>query len=212
MRRHNNTPLWIMLAVVLASTAWSAVGAHDYATWFFELLIGGMGVGVLVALSRRFRFTPVVYLVAAAHFVVLSIGAKYTYELAPPGNWLRDAFGLDRNPFDRVGHFAQGFTPALVTREVLIRVGELRRAWLVNLLSIAVPLAFSALYELLEWGWVMAFYRDQGPEWLGMQGDPWDAQWDMFMALLGAVAALVCLGRLQSRQLAIDHGLLTTDH
>ncbi|HQU44684.1 MAG TPA: DUF2238 domain-containing protein [Pirellulales bacterium] len=131
-----------------------------------------------------------------------AIGAKYTYAEAPPGNWLRDAFGLDRNPFDRVGHFAQGFTPALIAREVLVRVGEVRRAWLVLLLSAAVPLAFSALYEIVEWGWVLAFYPDQGPEWLGMQGDPWDAQWDMFMALVGAAAALVCLGPLQSRWLA----------
>lgn len=200
MRRPANLPLWIMLAVVLVSTAWSAVGAHDYATWSFELLIGGIGMGVLLAVAPRFRFTPVVYLIAAVHFVLLSIGAKYTYELAPPGNWLRDLLGLDRNPFDRVGHFAQGFTPALVTREVLIRVSELRRAWLVNLLSVAVPLAFSALYEILEWVWVMSFYPDKGPEWLGMQGDPWDAQWDMLMALVGAIAALVCLGRLQSRQ------------
>ena len=190
-----------MLAVVALATAWSAVGAHDYATWFFELFIGAAGVIALVALAPRFRFSPIVYFVAAAHFVILAIGGKYSYAEAPPGEWLRDWFGFERNPFDRVGHFAQGFTPGLITREVLVRVGKMRRGWLVNLLSIAVPLSFSALYEILEAGWVMAFYPDKGPEWLGMQGDPWDAQWDMFMALVGAVAALLCLGRLQNRWL-----------
>lgn len=191
-----------MLAVVALATAWSALGAHDYATWFFELAIGATGIAALAAFAPRFRFSPLIYLVAAVHFVILAIGAKYTYAEAPPGEWLRHAFGLDRNPFDRVGHFAQGFTPALVAREVLARVGEVRRGWLLNVLSVSVALAFSALYEILEWLWVMAFYPDKGPEWLGMQGDAWDAQWDMFMALLGAVAALALLGRLQNRSLA----------
>lgn len=190
-----------MLAVVALATAWSAVGAHDYATWFFELLIGAAGIVALVVIAPWFRFSPLVYVVAAAHFVILAVGAKYTYAEAPPGEWMRDAFGLERNPFDRVGHFAQGFTPALIAREVLVRVGQVRRGWLANVLSVSVALAFSALYELLEWGWVMAFYPDKGPDWLGMQGDPWDTQWDMLMALLGAVAALVSLGRLQNRWL-----------
>jgi putative membrane protein len=197
----NNIPLVAMLAIVALATLWSAIGAHDYATWFFELVIGAAGIAALASFARWFRFSPLVYFVAAAHFVILAIGAKYTYALAPPGEWLRDALGLARNPFDRLGHFAQGFTPALIMRELLVRVSGLSRGWLVNALSVSVALAFSALYEILEWGWVMAFYPDEGPEWLGMQGDPWDAQWDMFMALSGALAALVLLGPWQNRWL-----------
>jgi putative membrane protein len=192
----------MLLPIVLAALVWSGIRPHDYATWFFELFIGAIGVAVLVALAPWFRFSTLVYAIVAAHFVILAIGAKYTYAEEPLFNWLRDALGLARNHFDRVGHFAQGVTPALVTREVLLRTSGIRRGWLVDFLAVCVAVAFSACYEILEFAWVAAFYPDRGPEWLGMQSDPWDAQWDMTMALCGAVAAVLLLGKLHDRSIA----------
>ena len=108
---------------------------------------------------------------------------------------IRDILDLSRNHFDRVGHFAQGFTPALLIREVLIRSCKMKRGWMLGFLSICVPLAFSALYEIVEWWWVIGFYSEAGPEWLGHQGDHWDAQWDMCMAMCGAACAVVVFGK-----------------
>jgi putative membrane protein len=170
-------------------------------TWCFEILPGGVGVLVLAAVSPRFRFSRLLYAVAAIHFVVLAVGAKYTYAEAPPGNWFRDAFHLSRNHFDRVGHFFQGFTAALVTREILVRWTALGPGRIAAFLSVCVALAFSAFYELLEWWWVTAFYPDEGPQWLGMQGDPWDAQWDMCMALCGAIVVAAVLSRFHDRSM-----------
>lgn len=156
---------------------------------------------VLAAVSPRFRLSRLLYAVVAVHFVVLAAGAKYTYAEMPLGIWFRDTFHLSRNHFDRVGHFFQGFTAALVTREILVRWTALRRGRIAAFLSICAALAFSAFYELVEWRWVVAFYPDQGPQWLGMQGDPWDAQGDMFMALCGAVLAVGALSRLHDRSI-----------
>jgi len=196
--------LTFLIAVAVIATAWSLIQTADYAVWFFELGLGALGVGLLAFTHHRLRFSRLVYVVAAVHFVILAQGAKYTYAEEPLFEWLRAALDLNRNHFDRLGHFAQGFTPALITREVLLRRTTLERGALVTLLSIAMPLAFSAMYELLEWIWVLLFYPDQGPEWLGMQGDPWDAQWDMLMALCGAVTALASLAWLQNRELSVE--------
>lgn len=191
-----------LAAATLAILAWSAIGVHDRWTWAFEIGIGLVGVAALVAIYPRFRFTDVVYGVVVVHFLVLAVGAKYTYALSPPGEWLRSWFGFERNHFDRVGHFMQGFAPALIAREVLLRrTGLVRGGWLA-LLVVAFCLAFSAFYEIVEWWVVLAFYADAGPEWLGHQGDPWDAQWDMTMALAGAVLAIATLARRQDAQLA----------
>jgi putative membrane protein len=193
--------VWLLLVVVALTAVWSLVKPVDYATWMFEIIPGGVGVIVLAAISPRFRFSALVYAVVAIHFVILAAGAKYTYAEMPLGNWLRDAFHLSRNYFDRVGHFFQGLTVALLTREVLLRRTTIGRGRIVGFLSICVGLAFSAFYELLEWRWVVLFYPDQGPQWLGMQGDPWDAQGDMFMALCGAVFVVGVLSRLHDRSI-----------
>ncbi|MEZ5396952.1 MAG: DUF2238 domain-containing protein [Bryobacterales bacterium] len=149
--------------------------------------LGAAGILVLYLIRNRFRFSNLVYVVAAIHYVVLSIGAKYTYADVPLFDWLQQALDLSRNHFDRVGHFMQGVTPALVMREVLFRrTGIGKGVWLA-LCSVSVAMAFSALYEILEWLWVVWFYPDAGPEWLGMQGDPFDAQADMLMATLGGL-------------------------
>ena len=191
----------LLVTVVFVATLWSAVDPADFATWFFELFIGAIGIVVLVVTHSRFRFSPVVYIVVAIHYIILACGAKYTYADMPLFEWLKDTFHLSRNHFDRVGHFAQGFTPALVVRELLIRRTTLQRAWVRNVLSISVALSFSAAYEILEWLWVIVFYPDKGPEWLGMQGDMWDAQADMLMAVLGGIAAILLIGRIQDNQI-----------
>jgi putative membrane protein len=142
------------------------------------------------------------YAVVAVHFVILAAGAKYTYADMPLFNWLRDAFHLSRNYFDRVGHLFQGITAALVAREVLIRWTSLGRGWILSFLAVCVALAFSAFYELVEWQWVVWFYPGRGAEWLGMQGDPWDAQGDMLMALCGAVIIVTVFARFHDRSMA----------
>ncbi|MEO1998269.1 MAG: DUF2238 domain-containing protein [Planctomycetaceae bacterium] len=198
--RNDSEIRWLVI-VCIAVTIWSAIQPADYATWFFELFIGAGGVGLLLLTHARFRFSPVVYLIVGVHYIILACGAKYTYAEMPVFEWLKDVLHLSRNHFDRVGHFAQGVTPAIVVRELLIRETRLDTAWLRNALAFAAALAFSAVYEILEWLWVILFYPTQGPEWLGMQGDPWDAQADMLMALLGALAGILLIGRIQDAQL-----------
>jgi putative membrane protein len=193
---------WGLVVVFVAAIAWSLVHPVDYATWAFEITPGATGMLVLIAVSRRYRFSTMLYAVAGLHFVILAAGAKYTYADMPAFNWIKDEFGLARNHFDRVGHLFQGITAALLTREILVRRTPLGRGKLTGFLSICVALAFSAFYELVEWWWVVLFYPANGPEWLGMQGDQWDSQCDMFMALCGAILIAVFLSRLHDRSIA----------
>ena len=192
-RSSNSKAMTAMLAVVVAATVWSAIEPYDYATWFFELFIGAAGIIALVLLRKRFPMSSLVLTVAAIHYVVLAMGAKYTYAEEPIFSWLRDTLDLSRNHFDRVGHFMQGVTPALVMREVLQRRTKIGRGVWLSFCALTTAMAFSALYEILEWLWVAAFYPNEGPEWLGMQGDPFDAQADMLMATLGGLLSTVIL-------------------
>ena len=192
-RSSNSHAMTAMLAVVVAATVWSAIDPYDYATWFFELFIGAGGIIALVLLRKRFPMSSLVLTVAAIHYVVLAMGAKYTYAEEPIFSWLRDTLDLSRNHFDRVGHFMQGVTPALVMREVLQRRTKIGRGVWLSFCALTTAMAFSALYEILEWLWVAAFYPNEGPEWLGMQGDPFDAQADMLMATLGGLLSTVIL-------------------
>ena len=190
-----------MAPVVALITVWSFVGTGSFATWAFEVVPGLLAITVLMVVYRRFRFATVVYIVAVIHFLVLAIGGRYTYAESPIGFWMQDLLRLERNPFDRVGHFMQGFTPALVARELLLRTTKLERGSWLRFIVVSICLAFSAFYELLEWWWVILFYPDVGPDWLGHQGDPFDAQADMLMAALGASLALLLLSRVQDRQM-----------
>jgi putative membrane protein len=190
-----------LVAVVIASTVWSGIAPADYGTWLFELIIGFAGVVVLLAIYRRFRFSNVAYVILAVHYLVLAAGAKYTYSNEPLFNWLRDALSLSRNHFDRVGHFMQGVTPALLSRELLLRTTALGRGKWLSTICVSIALAVSAFYELLEWWMVIIYYPGGGPEWLGMQGDPWDAQGDMLMALLGAIAVVLFFSRPHDRSI-----------
>lgn len=191
----------VMMAVFVAATVWSGIQPADRFTWFFELFLGGAGVLALHLIRDRFRFSDLVFYVAAVHYVVLAIGAKYTYAEVPLFDWLQQALNLSRNHFDRVGHFMQGVTPALVIRECLFRRTGIGRVWWLGLCAVSAALAFSGLYEILEWLWVAAFYPDAGPEWLGMQGDPFDAQADMLMATLGGLLSAVVLARRHDRSM-----------
>ena len=193
---------FLLLPVVAAALVWSAIAPHDYATWFFELFIGLIGVAVLVATARWFRFSTLVYAVVAAHFVILAVGAKYTYAEVPAGFWVRDALGLTRNPYDRLGHFAQGFVPAILAREILLRTSPLRPGKWLFFLVISVCLAFSAFYELIEW--ITAVTKGEAAEaFLGTQGDVWDTQKDMACALVGAILAQLTLSRIHDGQLEV---------
>jgi len=199
---NDRSAIKVMIAIVCVSTIWSAINPVDYPTWFFELLMGGILVIALVCTRSRFSFSGLVYYVVAVHFVILAAGAKYTYAEMPLFDWIRDTFELSRNHFDRVGHFAQGFTPALITREILIRTTGIPRGPKLVILCVSVAVCFSALYEIFEWIWVILFYPGKGPEWLGMQGDPWDAQADMFMALCGSLLSSVGFAKLHDRSMA----------
>lgn len=195
-------PIIPLVAACSAVLAWSAIRPWSYDVWAFEIWPGVLGVAALAATHRRFPFSNLVYLLAALHFAVLAVAAKYTYAEMPLFSWLRDALHLSRNHFDRVGHFAQGFVPAILVRELLLRTTGLRRGRMLFFLCACVCLALSAAWELLEWWMVVICYPSHGPEWLGTQGDAWDAQWDMLMALAGAVAALGLLSRRHDRSMA----------
>jgi putative membrane protein len=196
--------LWLLLITVVSATLWSVWRPNDIATWAFELVPGLAATALLLWLgfSGRFRFSSVVYVVCALQFVILAAGAKYTYEQVPLFDWLRDTLHLSRNHADRLGHFFQGMSPTLVVRELLLRRTNLRRRWVAGCLAGSVALAFSACYEIIEWLWVVGFYPGKGPAWLGHQGDPWDAQADMLMALCGAIVAATLLARWQDRDIS----------
>lgn len=190
----------MLLVAGLVVLAWSAVRPHDYFTWFMEVAPILIGVPILVATYRRFPLTPLLYRLIVVHAVILMVGGHYTYAEVPLGFWMQRAFGFARNHYDRLGHFAQGFVPAILAREILLRRGVVtRRGWLFFLVT-CVCLAFSACYELVEW-WTAELTGSAATAFLGTQGDPWDTQWDMFLALLGALLSQLLVGRVHDRQL-----------
>jgi len=191
--------LWLAVAVIFV---WSAIRPHDYFTWMLEVLPAIIGAVILTVTHRRFRFTTLVYSMIAAHMVILMVGGHYTYAEVPIGNWIRDQFELSRNHYDRLGHFAQGFVPAMIAREVLLRLNVLKRGGWLSVFVVSICVAFSALYELIEWT-VSALTGSAGDAFLGTQGDVFDTQKDMAMALVGAVTALITLSKLHDRQVAV---------
>jgi putative membrane protein len=199
-RAHAAFPLFL-LAAVLAALAWSGIAPHDRATWWAEVMPVLIAAPLLAATWRRFPFTPLAYGLIAFFALILILGGAYTYARVPLGDWLRDALDLARNPYDRIGHFFQGVTPAIVARELLLRTSPLRPGKWLFFLVLCVALAISASYELVEWASAV-FWGDGSVEFLGTQGDPWDAQWDMFTALIGAALAQLLLARLHDRQIA----------
>jgi putative membrane protein len=185
---------------VLAVLIWSGIAPKDRFTWFLEVLPALIAWPLLALTYKRLRFTTLTYCFIALHMAVLMVGGHYTYAEVPLGDWVRDLLHTARNDYDRVGHFMQGLVPALVAREVLLRFSPLKRGrWLFFLVA-CVCLAVSASYELFEWATAEAT-GSAADAFLGTQGDPWDTQWDMFTALLGALSALLLLAPWQDRQM-----------
>ncbi len=199
----------VFFAVLLGLTAlvfiWSVIGARDLFIWLLEVFPILIVVPLLVATYARFPLSRLVYVLIAVHAVILMIGAHYTYAEMPLFNWLRDEFHLARNYYDRLGHVAQGFIPAIAVREILLRASPLRPGkWLFFLVT-CVALAGSACYELLEW-WVAAASGSDAVAFLATQGDVWDTQCDMFLALVGAIVAQLLLWRVHDRSMALVQG------
>lgn len=189
-----------MLVVALATLAVSGVAPKERFTWFLEIVPAVIALPILVATYRRFPLTDLLYVLIAVHVAILALGGHYTYAEVPLGFWVKDALHLARNHYDRVGHFAQGFVPALVAREIVTRKQVMKSSRWVAVFVLSFCLAVSALYELFEW-WTAVFTSDGATAFLGTQGDPWDTQWDMFMCLVGASTALITLSGFHDRQM-----------
>jgi len=188
------------LSVFFGVLAWSAWDPHDYPTWWLEVSPALAGLVLLLATRRSFPLTPLAYWLILLHAVVLMVGGHYTYAEVPAGDWLRDLVGGERNNYDKLGHLVQGFVPAIIAREILIRNRVITRSGWLGFVVVCVCLAISAFYELLEW-WVALFSEEAAEAFLGTQGYEWDTQSDMFLALVGATLAVVLLGRWHDRQL-----------
>jgi putative membrane protein len=189
-----------LLAIVTLALVVSRIQPHDVMTWLLEVMPVLLVVPLLIFTGKRFPLTPLCYRLIALHALILILGGHYTYAEVPLGFWIQDLFDLSRNPYDRIGHLAQGFVPALVAREILLRKTPLQRGGWLFLLTVSICLAFSAFYELIEW-WVAIIAGLSAEAFLGTQGDIWDTQWDMFLALVGAITALLSLSRVQDGQL-----------
>jgi putative membrane protein len=186
--------------VVLAALVVSGIQPADRATWLLEVSPVLIGAPLLVATQRRFPLSRLLVWLLALHALILILGGHYTYALVPPGFWVQETFGFARNHYDRLGHLAQGFVPAILAREILLRLSPLGRGGWLFFLVTCVCLAFSAFYELLEW-WTALAAGDAATAFLGTQGDIWDTQWDMFLALIGALSAQLTLARAHDRSL-----------
>ena len=200
-RRRAGWPHVSLLLSAGACLIWSGIAPNGRFNWLMETLPAMVGGLLLLVTYRRFRFTTVVYVVAWIFALILMVGGHYTYAEVPIGNWVRDAFHLSRNHFDRMGHFFQGVIPAMFARELLVRTSPLRPGKWLFFLCICVAVAISAGYELFEWRYAVTFGGQQADDFLGSQGDKWDAQSDMLMALIGSVTSLLLLGWLQDRQM-----------
>lgn len=189
-----------LAGLTLAALVASGIAPYDRLTWVLETLPVMAGLPLLLATHRRFPLTPLVVRLLFAHGLILMLGGHYTYARVPLGFWAQDAFDLARNHYDRLGHLAQGFVPAMLAREILLRQTPLRPGGWLFLLTTSVILAFSACYEFIEWGTALAIGAD-ADAFLATQGDVWDTQWDMFLALVGAMTAQLTLARAHDRQL-----------
>lgn len=193
---------WLALSaiVIIVLLIASGISPYDRVTWWLEVAPVLVALPLLSGTYRRFPLTTLVYVCIALHAIVLIVGGAYTYARVPFGLSVAEWFGLTRNPYDKLGHFMQGFVPALIAREILLRGQHVRGPWMLNFIVVCIAVAISAVYELSEWA--AALLLGQGAdEFLGTQGDPWDTQSDMLYALIGALCALALLARRQSRQI-----------
>lgn len=198
----NRSFLYAWMAIFLAVFTWSAVNPHDYPTWFLEVLPAVLGAAVIWYTRDMYPLTQLAYVLILIHCVILMVGGQYTYAEVPLFEWIRDEFGQQRNNYDKLGHFVQGFVPAIVAREIVIRNKVFTSARWRDFFIVCFCLGFSAFYELIEW-WVALLSAEAAESFLGTQGYTWDTQSDMAYALVGAVLALLLLGKLHDRQLRL---------
>ena len=190
-----------LAAIVIAVLLVSGIAPYERLTWVMEVAPVMIALPLMIATRRSYPLTTLLTVLIAAHALVLIAGGAYTYARVPLGFWMQDLLSTARNPYDKIGHFMQGFVPAMVAREILIRGAYVRGRKMTGFLCICIAMAISACYELIEWG--AALYLGQGAdEFLGTQGDPWDTQSDMFMALIGSSTAMALLSGWHDRQLA----------
>lgn len=190
----------VLLAIAVATLVVSGIRPYDRLTWFLEVGPVLIGAPILVLTFRRFPLTILLYRLLLIHALILIVGGHYTYARVPVGFWIQELFEMSRNHYDRLGHFVQGFIPAILAREILLRCSPLVKGKWLFFLVVSVSLAFSAFYELIEW-WSAALGGEAAESFLGTQGDVWDTQWDMFLALVGAVSSQLLLSRRHDRAL-----------
>jgi putative membrane protein len=193
--------IWVLLIIFLTVFIWSAVKPYDRFTWALEVFPAIIGLAVLAATYHKFRFTELVYVLICLHACILFVGGHYTYAEVPLFNYLRDNLSLSRNYYDRLGHFAQGFVPAMIAREMLLRTSPLKKGKWLFFVVICVCMTISAFYELFEWRVAVAT-GSSADAFLGAQGDVWDTQWDMTFCFFGALAAMLALAGLHDSSLA----------
>jgi len=191
----------ILLVLVVVALILTGIRPYDRLTWFLETFWVMLGVPLVLLTWRRFPLTTLLCCLLALHALVLIMGGLYTYARTPVGFWIQDLFDLSRNPYDRIGHFVQGFVPAILVREILVRRSPLRGSRWLGPLVVCACLAFSAFFEMIEW-WAAVAGGAAADDFLATQGDIWDTQWDMFLALIGAITSLLLLSRWHDRQLA----------
>lgn len=190
-----------LFTVIISSVfIWSMINPHDYFTWFLEVLPVIVEAIILIAIFKKFPFTRLAYWLIFSHSILLMVGGHYTYALVPLGEWMKEWFGFARNNYDRLGHFFQGFVPAILAREILLRTSPLKKGKWLFFICVCICLSISAVYELVEWA-VAMMTGDAADSFLGMQGDEWDTQWDMFCALVGATTSLILLSEVHNRQI-----------
>jgi putative membrane protein len=200
-RRQYLSSLFVLVSIFFI---WSAIHPHDFFTWFLEVLPVLIAIPVLVMTCNKFPLTNLVYGLIAVHMLILLVGGHYTYAEMPLFSWMRDYYGWDRNYYDRLGHVAQGFVPAMIAREILLRTSPLRPGKWLFFIVVCVCLAISAFYEFIEW-WVALASGSDAVAFLATQGDIWDTQWDMFLAFSGAISAQLLLTKAHMRQMRQMH-------
>ena len=195
-----NVKVLVWLAIFLSVLTWSAIEPADRVTWWMEVIPAILGIVILSMTYKRFPLTGLVYFLILIHAIILMVGGHYTYAEVPAGDWLSDLTGGDRNNYDKLGHFAQGFIPVMIAREIMIRNKVVAAKGWLSFLLLCVVLAISAFYELIEW-WAALLSEEAAEAFLGTQGYVWDTQSDMLWALCGAIVALLTLSRWHDRQI-----------
>ena len=190
--------IWLLSFFIVL--LWSGINPKDYLTWFLEVLPALVGIIILGLTYNSFRLTSLTYILILVHSIILMVGGHYTYAEVPLFEWIKDYFGLSRNNYDKVGHLAQGFIPAIIAREILIRKSVVSKTGWLGFIVVCICLAISAFYELIEW-WAALVVGESADAFLGTQGYMWDTQSDMALAMLGALSALVLLSRMHNKQL-----------